>query len=252
MNDLKLSRRSFLKLTALSALTFGAGYTLGKLIPPAAMDGEAQALSLHAFLPGDSSLVCEVMRVFAQKVAPATLAAVSADAQWSEIIQSAVKPGHLLGGGLLTVRMTALPQALPADILLGDDQQAVYAPESDYDPALRSLQAFVRGRQADHLFSADYRHAGLLTLLLPPRGGLFAVIRSGSNVVERIPMDRAYHDIVIDGPLGKTILGMADGAIRVRAAACRNKLCMLNVPAAQAGSVIACAPNHLVAQVEAG
>ncbi|HSV85401.1 MAG TPA: NusG domain II-containing protein, partial [Levilinea sp.] len=251
MEELRLSRRSFLKLTALSALTLGAGYTVGKLVPQSAEDGESRAFSLHAFLPGDSNLVSEVMRVFAQKTGPAARLTVSADRQWSEMIRLAVQPGHLLGGGLLAVRMAALPETLPADLLLGDNQQAVYSPEEDYDPALLNLRGLVRGYQAGYLFSAEYRHTSLLAGLLPLRD-LFAVVRSGPDVVERIPLDRTYRQVVVNGPQGKTVLSMSGGAVQVQAAACRNKLCMHSGTAVYAGSVIACAPNRLVVQVEAG
>jgi len=251
MKDMNMSRRSFLKLAALSALTLGAGYTVGKLTPQKAAADEASTLSLHAFLPGDSDLVAEVVRVFTQKTGPAARVAVSADPQWSEMIHAAAKSGQLFSGGLLTLRMTALPETLPADILIGDNQQVVYAPERDYDSTLRSLRRLVRGRKAEYLFSADYRPASLFAGLWQPHH-LAAVIRSGSDIVERIPLERSYRQVVVDGPQGKTVLSVIDGAVQVQAAACRNKLCMHAGPAAHPGSVIACAPNHLVVQVEAG
>lgn len=251
MEETRLSRRSFLKLAALSALTLGAGYTVGRVIPQSAADGGAQGLSLHAFLPGDNDLVAEVLRVFAQKTGRAARLTVSADSHWAEMIRSTVQAGSLLDGGWLAVRMVTLPEVLPADILLGDNQQAVYSPEHDFDAALRDLQALVRGRQAGYLFSAEYRHAGLLDDLLPARR-LYAVIRSGAEVVERIPLERSYRQVVVDGRQGKTVLRLADGAVQVWHASCRNKLCLHSGAAAYAGSAIACAPNHLVVQVEAG
>jgi hypothetical protein len=248
MEDIKISRRSFLKLTALAAAALGSGYAAGRLTPQA---GE-KMLALHAFLPGDSSLVAEVVRVFTNKAGFAGRMTVSADTKWSEAISAAVRqPGNVLSGGLLAFRMIALAEAVPADILLGDHQQAVYAPESDYDPALRSLQAQVRGSRAQYLFSAEYKAEGLLAGLWKPENKV-AVIRSGSTLVDRIPLTGSYHDIVVDGPQGKTVLSIVDGAVQVKAAGCRHQLCMHSGPAAEMGSVIACAPNHLVVQVEAG
>jgi hypothetical protein len=252
MEDFKMSRRSFLKLSALAALTLGAGYTAGKVAPRAASSAEGRAAVLHAFLPGDPSLVSEVVRVFTARVGSAARLAISAGPEWTEIISRAVRqPGSLLTGGLLSFRMVALPETLPADILLGDNQQAVYAPESDYDPALRSLQAQVRGGQANYLFSAEYKEEGLLAGLWKPQDRV-AVIRSGANIVDRIPLDSRYSGIVVDGPQGKTVLSVGGGLVRVESAACRNQLCMHSGPAAQLGDVIACAPNRLVVQVEGG
>jgi hypothetical protein len=251
MEDFKMSRRSFLKLTALAALTLGSGYAAGRLAPQAASTAR-QTLSLHAFLPGDDRLVSEVVRVFSQKAGAAARVSVSADPKWFETIHAAAsQPGGLLNGGTLDFRMVVLPETLAADILFGDNQQAVYAPESDYDPALRSLQAQVRGRQAGYLFSAEYKSEGLLAGLWQPQGKV-AVVRSGSSVVERIPLERTYRQVVVDGPQGKTALSVVGGAVQVQTAACRNKLCMHSGPAAHVGSVIACAPNQLVVQVEAG
>jgi hypothetical protein len=252
MEDFKISRRSFLKLTALAAVALGSGYAAGKVVPQAASASKERALALHAFLPGDSSLVAEVVRVFTAKTGEAARLTVSADPQWTEVISTSVsQPGSLLGGGLLAFRMVALKETLAADILLGDNQQAVYSPENDYDPALRSLQAQVRGRQAGYLFSAEYKDESLLAALFQPEDKV-AVIRLGSSVVDRIPLDRTYREIVVDGPQGKTVLSVADGAVQVQSAACRNKLCMHSGGAAHLGSVIACAPNHLVVQIEAG
>jgi hypothetical protein len=252
MEDFKMSRRSFLKLTALAALAVGSGYTAGKMTPQAAASTAERALSLHAFLPGDKSLVAEVVRVFTEKAGPAARLAISANEKWAETIGAAVRqPGSLLSGGLLAFRMIALAETLPADILLGDNHQVVYVPEHDYDPALRSLQAQVRGSRAGYLFSAEYKHEGLLAGLWKPQDKV-AVIRSGSDLVDRIPLDRSYREIVVNGPQGKTIISVTDGAVQVQVAACRNKLCMHSGLAAEMGSVIACAPNHLVVQVEAG
>jgi hypothetical protein len=252
MEDFKMSRRSFLKLTALAAAALGSGYAAGTLSPQAASAAAERALSLHAFLPDDSSLIAEVVRVFTAKTGSAARLTVSADPQWSEVISAAIRqPGSVFDGGLLAFRMIALPETVAADILLGDHQQAVYSPESDYDPALRSLQSQVRGRTAGYLFSAEYKQEGLLAGLWQPQDKV-AVLRSGSQIVERIPLNRTYREIVIDGPQGKTILSVADGAVQVQSAACRHKLCMYSGGAAQLGSVIACAPNHLVVQVEAG
>jgi hypothetical protein len=253
MEDFKMSRRSFLKLSALAALTVGAGYTAGKMAPKAAAaSAQGRAAALHAFLPGDPNLVSEVVRVFTARVGSAARLAVSADPQWTGVISAAVRqPGSLLSGGTLAFRMVALAETLPADILLGDNQQAVYAPESDYDPALRSLQAQVRGGQARYLFSAEFKEEGLLAGLWKPQDKV-AVIRSGSSIVDRIPLDSRYNGIVVDGPQGKTVLSVADGLVRVESAACRNQLCLHSGPAAQVGDVIACAPNRLVVQVEGG
>lgn len=56
----------------------------------------------------------------------------------------------------------------------------------------------------------------------------------------------------IDGPLGTTVVDIADGGARVTEASCPHRLCMGMGTVARRGEVIACLPNRVLVRVVGG
>ena len=61
---INLSRRKFIKLSSISAVAIGSGYTAGKLFG----NSENQLYSVYCFLPSYEILITEVIRVFSATV----------------------------------------------------------------------------------------------------------------------------------------------------------------------------------------
>ena len=57
-------------------------------------------------------------------------------------------------------------------------------------------------------------------------------------------------EVFLDGPAGGLTLAIANGAVRVSEAGCRDKICVRMAAISRAGEWIACVPNRLIVRVE--
>lgn len=91
----------------------------------------------------------------------------------------------------------------------------------------------------------------LVSFLLPLRqgGGARVVITSGDRTVfvADLKQDR---QVELTGPLGTTVLQIADGAAQVLSSPCRQKICIGLGKARHRGDLLACVPNRLVIRIE--
>ena len=65
------------------------------------------------------------------------------------------------------------------------------------------------------------------------------------------PLD-APRTVAVHGPLGDTVVQIADGAVRVLSSPCRNKICVRSGSVARPGQWIACLPNRVFVEVRGG
>ena len=63
------------------------------------------------------------------------------------------------------------------------------------------------------------------------------------------PLDRAA-DLRMAGPLGETIVHIADGSVWVEDSPCRQKICVRSGKLKKAGTWLACLPNRVFVHVE--
>jgi hypothetical protein len=79
------------------------------------------------------------------------------------------------------------------------------------------------------------------------RNSNFVEIEIDGEIIERIPAQRNYSDITIDGEHGATVFQLHNRILSVTQAGCRHKVCkkMGNITAGK----IVCAPNKLVATI---
>jgi len=73
-------------------------------------------------------------------------------------------------------------------------------------------------------------------------------IRSGDDVVMRHPLDED-RIIEIDGPLGRAVVEISRGTVRVVSAPCHDKICMHMGPIGRHGGLLVCIPNRVVVTV---
>lgn len=239
-----LTRRGFLKKVGLSALALTAGYAVGSLTGPR----QVRTLVLQAFIPADAALAVDLATAFAQLAGPVGDVLVGGEAGWVDYLSAALSSARQPGAvGLLSLHTAPLQRPAPADLLLSDQRLAVYDPQHQFDPRFARLRRQMRGLPASLVLNAA-------VLTLPPRSSpaLHALIRVGSAVIDRVPLDQDYKDIVVDGSLGKTHLSIKDGRLAVKQASCRQHFCQQVGFLAHPGDRTACAPNRLLVEIESG
>lgn len=58
--------------------------------------------------------------------------------------------------------------------------------------------------------------------------------------------------ISVEGPIGQTVVAVADGGARVVSSPCDNQICVLTGRVERAGRWIACLPNRVFVSIESG
>lgn len=95
-----------------------------------------------------------------------------------------------------------------------------------------------RYENGDFLVTVDFQNR---------RNSNFVEIEIDGEIVERIPAQRDYSDIKIEGEYGETVFRLNNRILSVTQAGCRHEVCkkMGNISAGK----IVCAPNKLVATI---
>ena len=245
-----ITRREFLKLSGLAAAALGLGYGSGKIT---SAPRQNRTFSLYGFLPADPEMLQSVVAAFNPFVRRGTPARIAAEGQWAAAIADAFEPdletAEFVSAANVNFRLEPLSNRVDSDLLISDSDHAVYDPALDFPAALSTLRSTLRGRKADFLFSAAYTPINRLSGRVKAEK-LVAVIRNEAGVFDHIPLTRDFHSVEVPGVLGKSLLQFQDGMVRVQQAACRNHICERIGWVSVAGGVIACAPNHLLVEIE--
>ncbi|MCZ7556247.1 MAG: NusG domain II-containing protein [Bacteroidia bacterium] len=245
-----ISRRSFLKLSGLTAVAIGAGAGTGSLF----RDASARRFAMHGFVPDSDQLTADVLRAFLAELpedARALTPVIHADARWTGVIRSAMRgashsSGPLFGGGNIVLRMQPLTDPVPADVLVLDDRKRMYAPERDFTSNLSTVRDKLHGSAARWQISAEYTESAPLAGLLS--GGQVLVIENEQGLVDKITMNR-HRTLTVRGPQGATGVTISEHGAHVHSSTCRHALCRRG-SASRSGDVIACAPNRILLRVE--
>ena len=240
-----LNRRSFLKTAVLGGAAFGAGFKLGGRTGA----GAGRRVVLHGFFPADEVLVRDALAAFlaldgGRLPAPVLDAAPA----WRATAASALRAGADRytrdERRMFTVQVAALPDRLPADLLL---QQGglVLDPASGFGARLLQLRAKLQGRGAAVAVSCRLEDR-------PDRfgRGRVLVVETERGVQDRVALDGRSHRFERSGPAGRTAIVLDGHGARVAAASCRHATCRRQGIIAQPGELIACAPNRLILRIE--
>jgi len=80
-------------------------------------------------------------------------------------------------------------------------------------------------------------------------GGMALVTQEG-RVVARLDLERPTR-LTVDGPLGQTVLEVAEGRVRFLSSPCRGQLCVHAGWLSQGGAFVACLPNGVAVRIAA-
>jgi hypothetical protein len=245
-----ISRRSFLKLSALTVAAAGAGFGTGSMFK----QGEPRRFAMYGFVPDDERAVEEFLRLFvAELPSGAAAPVIRADKRWSGVIRSALRKHSLSAGleqgsGRVYVRLIPLGQAAPGDVLVADDRKRIHDPAGDFSTALHGLRSLLKGTEACCMMSAEYVEEPAFASLFS--SGRVLVVENDHGVVDRIPFDGRSRRLEIRGAQGNTGVSITAAGAHVHGASCRHGLCRRAGIASQPGDVIACAPNRVLLRVE--
>lgn len=90
--------------------------------------------------------------------------------------------------------------------------------------------------------------ASFLLLLQSSKGQRVLVDVAGRTVfVAPLEQDQKFQ---IEGPLGTTVLQLANGSVQVLSSPCPQKICIGMGNASHTGDLLACAPNRVVVRIE--
>jgi len=91
----------------------------------------------------------------------------------------------------------------------------------------------------------------LLSFLLPLQQGAGArvLVERQESIIYTADLDRDQQ-VELQGPLGKTVLEIKNGAVQVVSSPCPNKVCIGLGKAKHSADLLACVPNQLVIRIE--
>ena len=243
-----LNRRKFIKLSSISAVAIGSGYTAGKLLG----NSENQHYSVYCFLPPDEKLITEVVRVFATTVKSNSTPIINADDGYKFMLQKLVsknKQTFFSNSGSISYSVKPLNKHVNSDIIVSDTNKSIYSLKNDFTDELMTIRSVLYGTKAKIFFAAVHRQSNILSSLFSSNKKEI-VIENNNGVFDKIPLNSTCKNVKVDGPQGKTEIGINDGLVKVTKSTCRHKLCEKSQYAANVGDVIACAPNKVLIRIE--
>lgn len=240
-----ISRRNFLKIAGLSTVAVGAGFTTGRLTS----NKKSVHFAVHGFIPNDEQVISQLVAAFKNKVRSSSDPVVLSDSKMGEVINKLdrnLRNESFSNSGTITYQLKKIKEKLYSDIIISDDNNPVYS-VNDMTAGFSNIRANIKNRKAEYFFTAEYKEQGFLSSLFNSNKNE-VVIENHSGIVERIPIQKEYKNIVIDGLCGKTGLQIENGIAQVHTSSCRNGICRHTI-ASSIGSIIACAPNKVLIKI---
>jgi len=243
-----ITRKKFIKLSSISALAIGSGFTAGKLLG----NQGNQHFSVYCFLPSDENLITEVVRVFAATVKSNSTPIIIADDDYKYLLQKLVirhKRTSFSNSGSVSYSVKPLNKHVNSDIIVSDNSKSIYSLQNDFTDGLLKIRSLLYGTEAKIFFTAVYKQSNILSSLFSSNQKEI-VIENNNGTFDKIPLSPTYKSIIVDGPQGNTEIEINNRMANVTKSTCRHKLCERSRYAANVGDVIACAPNKVLIRIE--
>ena len=243
-----ITRKKFIKLSSISALAIGSGFTAGKLLG----NPENHHYSVYCFLPSDEKLITEVMRVFTSTIKSNSAPTINANDDYKYLLQKLVmkhKQATFSNSGSVSYSVKSLNKQVNSDIIVSDNDKSIYSLKNDFTDELMTIRSMLNGMEANIFFAAVYKQSNVLySLFSSKQKGV--VIENKNGVYDKMPLNSTYKNIKVDGPQGETGIEIKNGLVKVTKSTCRHKICEKSQYAINVGDVIACAPNKVLIRIE--
>lgn len=242
-----ISRKKFIKISSLSALALGSGFSLGKLIP----NSSASRFAVYGFLPSSDRIISRIVKAFQNKTKDYSTPTIIADEYYVKLIKSHYNSslGFFNLENATTYRISKIKHPINSDIILNDNRNSIHSLNNDFDREFSHIRSDINGANGTIFFSAEFNQKKIVSSLLN-FNERNVVIENESGIVEKIPIGDTYKNISINGSVGRTSLELKNNSIRVVKPSCRHKLCERAGLASFPGDIIACAPNKLLIRIE--
>jgi hypothetical protein len=243
-----ITRKKFIKLSSISALAIGSGYTVSKLLD----NPGNQHYSVYCFLPSDEKLFAEVVRAFITTVKSNSIPIINADDDYKFMLQKLLRKHRqtsFSNSGSVSYSVKRLNKHVNSDIIVSDTNKSIYSLKNDFTDELMTIRSLLYGTEAKIFFAAVYKQSNILASLFSSNQKEI-VIENKNGTFDKIPLSSTYKSIIVDGPQGETEIEINKGLVKVTKSTCRHKLCEKSHYAANVGDVIACAPNKVLIRIE--
>jgi hypothetical protein len=243
-----ITRKKFIKLSSISALAIGSGYTVSKLLD----NPGNQHYSVYCFLPSDEKLFAEVVRAFITTVKSNSTPIINADDDYKFMLQKLFmkhKQTSFSSSGSVSYTVKRLYKHVNSDIIVSDTNKSIYSLNNDFTDELMTTRSMLYGTEAKIFFAAVYRQSKILSSLFSSNQKEI-VIENKNGVFDKIPLNSTCNNLKVNGPQGETEIEINNDLVKVTKSTCRHKLCKRSRYAANVGDVIACAPNKILIRIE--
>lgn len=255
-----ISRRSFIKLSGLAAVSLGSGLTVGKFISQSEKSQKdalgTKGLLLCGFLPDDKESVVKVLKTFIDSTVREEAFSISINGanSYGSFLNDWIKSdnGYNISSSAnkqIAVRISKLNSSTPSDILVKESGAMIYSPETDFTQRFSNVRNYLLGKNGEYLFQAEVKESSFFDLL-KSENEYIAVIENEKGIVDKISLNRKNTSITVDGVQGKTIFNIGDGTAQVHSSSCKHRLCLDTGIANRNGDFIACAPNKVILRIE--
>jgi hypothetical protein len=238
-----ISRRNFLKLAGLGTIAISAGYATGKI----SSYKKSDFFVVHGFIPANEDVITRLVKSFKTRVKSNAEPIIISDSKIGEVIsQIHFEENNYSNAGKIIYRIKKLNKHIDSDIIISDGSNSVYSP-FDFNYSFYELRKNIKNRKADIQITAEFKVENLISSIFN-LNKKEVVIENEKGVVEKIPLDKNYKNIFIDGVQGKTGLRIENGIARVHSSSCKNGLCKHSI-ATESSNIIACAPNKVLIRI---
>ncbi len=204
-----ITRKKFIKLSSISALAIGSGYTVSKLLD----NPGNQHYSVYCFLPSDEKLITEVVRAFATTVKSNSTPIIIADADYTFMLQKLVrkhKQTSYSNSGSVSYSVKPLNNPVNSDIIVSDTNKSIYSLKNDFTDELMTIRSLLYGSEAKIFFTAVYKQSNILSSLFSSNQKEI-VIENKNGVFDKIPLNSTYKNLKVNGPQGETDIEINNG-----------------------------------------
>ena len=243
-----ITRRKFIKLSGFAAVSVGSGFTVSKLFS----GYNKSQYSIYGFLPSDDKQISEFVNVFYKRVRCYSEPIIKADKNYFGFLARLYHDGRKdfnEMNGTVTLSINKIFTEVNSDIIVSDDRNPIYSVNVDMDVDLRSIRRKIKGTRADVFISAVYHQNGIFSSPMKSSRKEI-VIYTEQGLLDRIPINTSYKNIIAKGPQGKTEIAIDNGLVSVVKSTCRHKLCEKARYGSNTNDVIACAPNRVIIKIE--
>ncbi|MBE2279966.1 MAG: NusG domain II-containing protein [Ignavibacteriaceae bacterium] len=233
-----ISRRDFLKIAGLSAVSFTAGFKVMDFF------GNSKVVSgtvFTAFLPADSKVLSKFFELYKSHnsvVINGNSPVIVGDGEPAAMV-SQILNGKAGNGFFVSAK--GVNSNINSDLLIYDKSGSIVTPESGFTSNLQEFRAGLHGKTAGVMITVKE--------INDSKPADYAVIESDNKVYDKIRLGK-NKEISLNTGAGEMVVAIAGNSVSVKKAACKHKLCQSQGSIYDTNSQIACAPGKVLIKLE--